>query len=100
MTTIIKADYRGVRVNGELVGSLDMTPYNHEPHEIRTTDGTVIRVRYKNQHWELLTTLQGELFSYSGGSHSLKPEECISIVSLNDGVEAISINPMGILPNE
>ena len=95
MTTIIKADYRGVRVQGELVGTLNLTPHNHEPHEIHTTDGTVIRVQYKNQHWELLTTLQGELFDHDGGFPSPKPEDNFSVVGLNDGVEAVSINPIG-----
>ncbi len=96
MTTTIKGTNKGIFLNGEMLGEMDLTPEDESVTKIKLTvfDGTILHAVKVPAFWQLHLVEQGDKFQSIFGFPSENPDEALTQVTFNDGVEAIASAPL------
>ena len=96
MTTSIKGTNKGIFLEGEMLGKMDLTPEDESVTKIKLTvfDGTVIHAIKVPAFWQLCVTKHGNLYEFANGYPAENPDEAFTEVCFRDGVEAIASAPL------
>lgn len=96
MTTSIKGTNKGIFLEGEMLGEMDLTPEDESVTKIKLTtfDGTVIHAIKVPAFWQLHVTNQGDLYESSNAYPAENPDEAFTEVRFRDGIEAVASAPL------
>lgn len=94
MTTTLKSNIDGIFIDGELLGHMNMTPGERKSVQFKFADGTIVDAKRTFKMWKLETVKLGSLFKFEGYCSAKNIEERDFTVCLNDGIEAVSCEPL------